>query len=99
MRLEAPAVRYHFLRALLVICLALPFVQPRVEQVEPPQPGQPAASAPPAARVWSSAPRQLGSRMPLSLPDAAMMLVATGAGAAVLWIAAGSAAAPAAARR
>ena len=29
-RLEAPAVRYVLLRALLVICLALPFVQPRV---------------------------------------------------------------------
>ena len=29
-RLEAPAVRYLFLRALLAICLALPFLQPRV---------------------------------------------------------------------
>jgi beta-lactamase regulating signal transducer with metallopeptidase domain len=29
-RLEAPAVRYVLLRALLVICLALPFVQPRI---------------------------------------------------------------------
>ena len=37
LRLDAPAVRYHFLRALLVICLALPFVQPRVEQVAPRQ--------------------------------------------------------------
>ena len=31
LRLDAPAVRYHFLRVLLVICLALPFVQPRVD--------------------------------------------------------------------
>ena len=28
-RLEAPAVRYLFLRALLVMCLMLPLVQPR----------------------------------------------------------------------
>ena len=74
LRLDAPAVRYHFLRALLVICLALPFVQPRVEQVVPRQQAPVAASAPSATRVWSSAPRELGSRMPLSLPDAALML-------------------------
>jgi periplasmic protein TonB len=89
LRLDAPAVRYHFLRALLVICLALPFVQPRVEQVEPRQQATVAASAPSATRVWSSAPREIGSRMPLSLPDAAMMLVATGMVLRFSWIAAG----------
>src|SRR4051812_49731694 len=30
LRLEAPAVRYGFLRVLLAICLMLPLVQPRV---------------------------------------------------------------------
>ena len=88
LRLDAPAVRYHFLRALLVICLALPFVQPRVERsrrAEAPA----AASAPSTTRVWSSAPREIGSRMPLSLPDAAMMLVATGMALRFSWIAAG----------
>ena len=34
-RLEAPAVRYVLLRALLVICLALPFVQPRIALQHP----------------------------------------------------------------
>ena len=89
LRLDAPAVRYHFLRALLVICLALPFVQPRVEQVAPRQQAPVAASAPSATRVWSSAPREIGSRMPLSLPDAALMLVATGVVLRFSWIAAG----------
>ena len=84
LRLDAPAVRYHFLRALLVICLALPFVQPRVDQVVPRQQAPAAASAPSATRVWSSAPRELGSRMPLSLPDAALMLRGDRGGAALL---------------
>ena len=88
LRLDAPAVRYHFLRALLVICLALPFVQPRVEQVAPRE-APVAASASSTTRVWSSAPREIGSRMPLSLPDAAMMLVATGMALRFSWIAAG----------
>ena len=88
LRLDAPAVRYHFLRALLVICLALPFVQPRVEQVAPRE-APVAASASSTTRVWSSAPREIGSRMPLSLPDAAMMLVATGMVLRFSWIAAG----------
>ncbi len=89
LRLDAPAVRYHFLRALLVICLALPFVQPRVDQVVPRQQTPAAASAPSPTRVWSSAPRELGSRMPPALPDAAMMLVATGMVLRLSWIAAG----------
>ena len=88
LRLHAPAVRYHFLRALLVICLALPFVQPRVEQVAPRE-APVAASASSTTLVWSSAPREIGSRMPLSLPDAAMMLVATGMALRFSWIAAG----------
>ena len=85
LRLDAPAVRYHFLRALIVICLALPFVQPRVDEVAPRQ-DPVAASAPSATRDWSSAPRAIGSRMPLSLPDAAMMLVATGMALRFSWI-------------
>ena len=89
LRLDAPAVRYHFLRALLVICLALPFVQPRVDEVAPSRQATAAASAPSTPRVWSSAPREIGSRMPLSLPDAAMMLVATGMVLRFSWIAAG----------
>ena len=83
LRLDAPAVRYHFLRALLVICLALPFVRPRVDEVAPRQ-DPVAASAPSATRIWWSAPRAISFRMPLSLPDAAMMLVATGDSAALL---------------
>ena len=47
LRLDAPAVRYLFLRVLLVICLVLPFVQPRVPtQVAPRRRRRAAASAP-----------------------------------------------------
>jgi TonB family protein len=89
LRLDAPAVRYHILRALLVICLALPFVQPRAEPVPPAQQAAAATSAPTAVRVWSGAPHAIGSRLPMSLPDLAMVFVLTGAALRLSWMAAG----------
>ena len=71
LRLDAPAVRYHFLRALLVICLALPFVQPRVEQVVPRQQAAVAASAPVRdSRLVVGAARRSapGCRSPCPMP-------------------------------
>ena len=79
LRLDAPAVRYHFLRVLLVICLALPFVQPRVEQ---PAPRRQTAGSGVSSRVRPASgrrpPSDFGSTMPVSLPDAVLMVVATG---------------------
>ena len=65
LRLDAPAVRYHFLRALLVICLALPFVQPRVEQVAP-------REAPVAASASSTDTRLVVGAAGDRFPDAAV---------------------------
>ena len=89
LRLDAPAVRYHFLRVLLVVCLALPFLQPRVEPVASRQQAAVTTSAPSAVRVWSSAPRAIGARLPMSLPDLAVVFVVTGVALRLSWMAAG----------
>ena len=89
LRLDAPAVRYHFLRVLLVICLALPFVQPRVDPVTSSEHASVAASAPSAVRVWSSTPRAIGSTGSMSLPDIAVVFVVTGVALRLSWMAAG----------
>jgi TonB family protein len=89
-RLEAPAMRYVLLRALLVICLALPFVQPRLAlqraAVSPVSPAAavdlatgPSTTGAPAARV-------------ASLPSDAVVVAGVIGGGAVLrllWIVAG----------
>ena len=62
LRLDAPAVRYHFLRALLVLCLALPFVQPRVAAGRAARPAPVAASA--SVRDTSSGRRRRGAMAP-----------------------------------
>ena len=89
LRLDAPAVRYHFLRVLLVVCLALPFVQPRVDEPAPRRQTPAAASSAAPVRVWSSTPKNLGSTLPVSLPDVALMVVATGVAMRLAWLAAG----------
>jgi protein TonB len=89
LRLDAPAVRYHFLRVLLVICLALPFVQPRLDQVGSNEQASVAASAPSAVRAWSSTPSPIGSTVPMSLPDIAVVFVVTGVALRLSWMAAG----------
>jgi TonB family protein len=89
LRLDAPAVRYHFLRVLLAICLLLPFFQPRVEPVASRQQATVATSAPSTVRVWSSAPRAIGARLPMSLPDLAVVFVVTGVALRLSWMAAG----------
>ena len=92
LRLDAPAVRYHFLRLLLAICLLLPFVQPRVAHVAAPQQAAVASSAPPAVRVWSlvpRAPQAIGSNLPVSLPDMAVVFVVTGIALRLAWMATG----------
>ena len=64
LRLDAPAVRYHFLRALLVICLALPFVQARVEHVEPRQQASVAAPVPSTAPAALTSTSQATTTVP-----------------------------------
>ncbi len=89
-RLEAPAVRYVLLRALLVICLALPFVQPRIA-LQPPA----VSPAAPAAAVDASAGPSTGgapaSRAAWLPSDAALVAAVIGGGACLrlLWIVAG----------
>jgi protein TonB len=87
-RLDAPAVRYFVLRALLVISLALPFVQPRIELADR-GPKATALADATTTLVWTSSRPDPASGFPLSLPDAALMLAAAGAMLRFCWIAAG----------
>src|SRR5829696_6313339 len=88
-RLDAPAVRYFFLRALLAISLALPFVQPRVEVAAPPPQATAQATDATATLVWSSIRQDPAGRIPMSLSDGVLVLVALGAMLRLCWITTG----------
>jgi TonB family protein len=87
-RLEAPAVRYLFLRGLLAICLTLPLVQPRTtaEMVleRGATGGVAIAVAPGQAR-----PANNVAAHALSWPSAIAAVILLGAFARLVWIAAG----------
>ena len=89
-RLEAPAVRYVLLRALLVICLALPFVQPRIALQRPAvSPAAPAAAVDVSTGLSTGAcTGRAGGVAPF---DAAVVAAVIGGGALLrlLWIVAG----------
>ncbi len=89
-RLEAPAVRYVLLRALLVICLALPFVQPRIALQRPAvSPAAPAAAVDVSTGLSTgAAPAARAAWLP---SDAAVVAAVIGGGALLrlLWIVAG----------
>jgi beta-lactamase regulating signal transducer with metallopeptidase domain len=88
-RLEAPAVRYLFLRGLLAICLTLPLVQPRttIEMVR-----ERGAAGGVAIAVASGQARGSASTVAahaLSWPSAIAAVILVGALARLAWIAAG----------
>jgi TonB family protein len=88
-RLEAPAVRYLFLRGLLAICLTLPLVQPRttIEMVR-----ERGAAGGVAIAVASGQARGSANTVAahaLSWPSAIAAVILVGALARLAWIAAG----------
>jgi TonB family protein len=88
LRLDAPSVRYVALRGLLVVCLALPFVQPRVAQ--PAAPSRTVASQTPvAATVRLAAAKETGVRLPMSLPQTVALVIGAGALLRFCWIGVG----------
>ncbi len=89
-RLEAPAVRYLFLRALLVMCLMLPLVQPRTAVelgVERGTPGGVAIAVVPGQARGATITAPANALLPWASAIAAVVLF--GALARLVWIAAG----------
>ena len=89
LRLEPAAVRYLFLRVMLILCLALPFVQPRLRHVTPVPGREAAASDLTATAVRAAEPQPFAAALPVSLPGAALTIIAAGALLRVCWIGAG----------
>jgi TonB family protein len=89
-RLEAPAVRYLFLRGLLALTLALPLIQPRL-----PLPGaldrpiSPATAVDMSPSRSTAAPSHVTAASSLSAPTTVVAIIAGGALLRLLWIAAG----------
>jgi len=90
-RVEAPAVRYVFLRGLLVLCLALPLLQPRLPIGHVQSRGDgPVLSVNVTPRSAGAQPLSTAVAMSwLSAPAAVVGVIATGALLRLLWIAAG----------
>jgi TonB family protein len=89
-RLEAPAIRYLFLRALLVICLLLPVVQPRTAvglEGERGTPGGVAIAVVPGQARDATSAAPASALLPWASAIAAVVLI--GALTRLLWIAAG----------
>jgi TonB family protein len=88
-RLEAPAVRYLFLRALLAICLTLPLLQPRVAV----QPGVQRSTSPGIAIAvvpgQSTATTTVPAHRLMSWPSVIAAVILFGALARSIWIAIG----------
>ena len=89
-RVEAPAVRYVFLRALLVLCLVLPLLQPRLPL------GRLQERPSGAGIAVDVSPRTSGARLSpaaavtqLSAPATVVAVIAAGTLLRLLWIAAG----------
>ena len=90
-RLDAPAVRYLFLRIVLAACLLLPFVQPYRATPLQQEPTPSRATAAAATRVARFAsPARAGGQplsiVPVAVWPALLLLVVTGAAARFAWI-------------
>jgi TonB family protein len=89
-RLDAPAVRYLFLRGLLALSLALPLIQPRVANgpaVD--RPASPAVAVDVSPGRTSAAPSQAAAASLLPAPPTILIVLAAGALLRMAWIAAG----------
>ena len=88
LRFDAPAVRYFFLRVLLLGCLALPLVQPRIQA--PHAPAFVIRTEPGTARVDASGSDEQERRgATIPWPGVVLTLIAAGTCVRLLWIAAG----------
>ena len=89
LRLQPASVRYLCLRVLLLLCLALPLLQPRIQPAGPKGTGATASTDLTATAVRTAAPQSLASTLPVSLPGAMLTVIAAGALLRLCWIAAG----------
>jgi beta-lactamase regulating signal transducer with metallopeptidase domain len=88
-RLEAPAVRYLFLRGLLAICLTLPLVQPRTTVEMSGERGAAGGVAIAVAPGQARDPANTVAAHALPWPSAIAAVILVGALARLVWIAAG----------
>ena len=88
-RLEAPAVRYLFLRGLLAICLTLPLVQPRTTAEMVLERGAAGGIAIAVAPGQARGPANRVAAHALPWPSAIAAVILVGALARLVWIAAG----------
>ncbi|HEU4893043.1 MAG TPA: M56 family metallopeptidase [Vicinamibacterales bacterium] len=88
-RLEAPAVRYLFLRGLLAICLTLPLVQPRTTVEMALERGTTGGVAIAVAPGQARGPANALAAHALPSPSAIAAVILVGALARLVWIAAG----------
>jgi TonB family protein len=88
-RLDAPAVRYLFLRGLLAICLTLPLVQPRMTGEMVLERGATGGVAIAVAPGQARGPANTVAAHALPWPSAIAAVILAGALARLVWIAAG----------